>query len=89
MAEGKRSGRPEEAHLDKSDVAPDLQEQADEATEKGFVGESVDPTPNENYSLQTPPDAPTPETHPDAAEEANKRTSAVASRFPNRDRKES
>jgi hypothetical protein len=34
----------------------------DEAAEKGYFGYSPDPTPRENYSLQTPPDAPTPET---------------------------
>lgn len=34
----------------------------DEAAEKGYFGESPDSTPRENYSLQTPQDAPTPET---------------------------
>lgn len=34
----------------------------DEANEKGYFGYSPDETPRENYTLQTPPDAPTPET---------------------------
>ena len=45
--------------VEKSKHEPGLQKAADEAVEKGFYGEAVDPTPNENYSLQTPPDAPT------------------------------
>lgn len=38
----------------------------EEAQEVGFLGVEVDPTPDENYSLQTPSDAPTPETDPGA-----------------------
>lgn len=34
----------------------------EESLKVGFFGREVDPTPDENYSLQTPPDAPTPET---------------------------
>ncbi len=33
----------------------------DEAAEKGYFGTVPDGTPNENYSLETSPDAPTPE----------------------------
>lgn len=39
-----------------------VQEAFDEANAKGYFGESPDKTPRENYTLQTPPDAPTPET---------------------------
>ncbi len=54
------------------------QRQADEVSEQGFFGAKVDPTPDENYSLQTPPDAPTPETDPELARKAE----ASRSRFP-------
>lgn len=50
----------------------EAQELSDVATEQGFIGVKVDPTPNENYSLQTGPEAPTPETDVDAAIEADK-----------------
>lgn len=39
----------------------------EDANEVGFFGKEVDPTPDENYSLLTPPDAPTPETDPELA----------------------
>lgn len=39
-----------------------VQEKFDEANEQGYFGTSPDDTPRENYSLQTGPDAPTPET---------------------------
>jgi hypothetical protein len=41
--------------------------------EQGFSGDRVDHTPRENYTLQTPQDAPTPETteRNKQAEEAN------------------
>lgn len=39
-----------------------VQQAFDEANEKGYFGTSPDKTPRENYTLQTPPDAPTPET---------------------------
>jgi hypothetical protein len=52
---------------EKTEHAKDLQKAADEAAAKGFYGDKVDPTPNEHYSLETPPDAPTPETDEDAA----------------------
>lgn len=38
-----------------------VQKAFDEANEKGYFGYSPDETPRENYTLQTPPDAPTPE----------------------------
>lgn len=44
----------------------------EEATKVGFFGTEVDPTPDENYSLQTPLDAPTPETDPGAHDKAQK-----------------
>lgn len=51
----------------------ELQAADDKAKEQGYVGTVPDETPNENYSLQTGPDAPTPETervHPDKATKA-------------------
>lgn len=54
--------------------AAEVQERVDEAEEQGFLGVKVDPTPNENYSMQTPPDAPTPETDADAAAKAREAT---------------
>lgn len=45
-----------------------VQEKMDEINEQGFFGGNPDPTPRENYTLQTPPDAPTPETDKDAAQ---------------------
>lgn len=42
----------------------EVQERVDAEEAKGFRGQNVDPTPNENYSMETPPDAPTPETDP-------------------------
>lgn len=38
-----------------------VQKAFDEAAEKGYFGVSPDKTPRENYTLQTPQDAPTPE----------------------------
>lgn len=51
----------------KDDTAGDagqaeLQKKFDEAAEKGYFGETPDDTPNENYTLRTKADAPTPET---------------------------
>ncbi len=54
--------------LDDSGAA-EVQERMDAITAQGFVGTKTDPTPNENYSLQTPPDAPTPETDAKLAEQ--------------------
>ncbi len=52
----------------------ELQEVFDEAAEKGYFGTTPDPTPNENYSLQTPLDAPVPETDAAAARAARELT---------------
>ena len=52
----------------------EIQATFDEAAKKGYFGSAPDPTPNENYSLRTPPDAPTPETDPASAREARKAT---------------
>lgn len=52
----------------------ELQAADDKAKEQGYVGTVPDETPNENYSLQTPPSAPTPETervHPSKAQRAD------------------
>jgi hypothetical protein len=81
MARSSSGGSQDNPNLEKSEHAPDLQKAADEAADKGFYGDKVDPTPNENYSLETAPDAPTPETDRDAAEKAH-RGAAIASRFP-------
>lgn len=40
----------------------ELQQQADADEAKGYSGYTPDTTPNENYSLETPQSAPTPET---------------------------
>ena len=37
----------------------ELQAKADEAAEKGYIGSTPDPFPNEAYSLQSGPDSPT------------------------------
>jgi hypothetical protein len=42
--------------------ADQVQAAMDEEQERGYRGTVADPTPNENYSLQTPQDAPVPET---------------------------
>ncbi len=51
-------------------VEEQVQAAVDEETEQGFRGTKVDPTPNENYSLETSPDAPTPESDPESAAKA-------------------
>lgn len=48
----------------------EVQKRTDEAEEKGYVGLVPDPTPNENYSLETGQDAPTPETDADLYDKA-------------------
>jgi hypothetical protein len=49
----------------------EMQKRMDEATEKGFLGVEVDPTPNENYTVQgVTSGAPTPETDAKAADKA-------------------
>lgn len=49
----------------------DVQKQADEIAEKGYVGTLVDPTPNENYTVAgVTSGKPTPETDEAQAEKA-------------------
>lgn len=49
----------------------EMQRLADEAAEKGYIGESVDPTPDANYTLGgVTSGAPTPETDAKAEAEA-------------------
>lgn len=36
----------------------DVQKQVDKINEQGFVGQKVDPVPNEEYALPSGPDAP-------------------------------
>jgi hypothetical protein len=55
----------------------------DQVNEKGYIGQNPDPTPQENYSLKTPPDAPTPETDEDLFHEA--RASAIGNARSNLD----
>jgi hypothetical protein len=51
----------------------EVQERVDREQEQGFRGVEVDPTPNENYTVQgVTSGAPTPETDDDAAEQARK-----------------
>lgn len=54
----------------------DIQERFDEANDKGYFGDKVDPTPNEHYSLESS-NWETPETDPKLAAEAH-----LAARFP-------
>lgn len=54
-ASGSRSSSPTDAGQ------AEMQQLVDEANAKGYFGTVPDSTPNENYSLETPPDAPTPE----------------------------
>jgi hypothetical protein len=47
----------------------------EKANEQGFLGEKVDPTPDENYTVAgVTKDKPTPETDPKAAAEAQAAT---------------
>lgn len=57
----------------------EVQERMDEATEQGFMGLKVDPTPNERYSLESD-DWRTPESDPEAAQAvgSSKFTAAAA-----------
>lgn len=57
----------------------EVQANKDEEEDKGYFGTSPDPTPDENYSMLTPPDAPTPETDPKLAQDAS--ASALGSRW--------
>ena len=58
----------------------EVQAKVDEANEKGYFGETVDPTPNENYTVAgVTSGKPTPETDKAAAVAAS--TDAVSARF--------
>lgn len=65
----------------------EVQERFDEANSKGYIGTKVDPTPNENYSLEggvdpkTGSTGPTPETDPELGREA--REAALGDPFAN------
>lgn len=49
----------------------EVQARKDEEEDKGYFGEKVDPTPNENYTLKgVTSGAPTPETDPEQAAKA-------------------
>lgn len=51
--------------------AAEVQKTVDEAEEKGYLGETADPTPRENYSVDgVTSGKPTPETDSKAAEAA-------------------
>lgn len=69
MAEKKKDEAAEAPESDGSAQA--VQNLVDEETKRGYRGTEVDPTPNENYTLEgVTSDAPTPETDEDAAEAA-------------------
>lgn len=65
----------------------EVQEKFDAINERGFVGETTDPTPNENYSLEGGADpktgstGPTPETDPELAREADAAARGLDDRF--------
>jgi hypothetical protein len=53
-----------EAHVAEGDLGQaEMQERFDRINAEGKIGSTPDPTPDENYSLLTPPNAPTPETN--------------------------
>jgi len=69
QAKNDPSGKPSSADAGQDEV----QENVDEANEKGYFGTAVDPTPNENYTLQgVVAGKPTPETDADAKTDAEK-----------------
>ena len=56
---------------DNKGVEKQVQEAVDKETEQGFRGTEVDPTPNENYTVEgVTAGKPTPETDPKQAEKA-------------------
>jgi hypothetical protein len=62
-----------------------VQDAVDEETDRGFNGTEVDPTPNENYTLQgVTSGKPTPETDEKTAAKAAEAASAARSRFTER-----
>jgi hypothetical protein len=64
-----------DADRDREQVAKQVGAEED----RGFFGREVDPTPNENYTLQTPPDAPVPETDDKARRAAQERAADISS----------
>jgi hypothetical protein len=64
-----------DADRDRQQVAKQIEAEED----RGFFGREVDPTPNENYTLQTPPDAPVPETDDKARQAAQERAADISS----------
>lgn len=63
-------------------AAAQVQEAVDEAEAQGFLGEEVDPTPNENYTVAgVTSGKPTPETDEKQAAKAAAAASAARSRF--------
>ncbi|GAA2484628.1 hypothetical protein GCM10010406_21120 [Streptomyces thermolineatus] len=71
MAEEKTTTRTRKTPDD--GVAQEIQRVTDEASEQGFFGVAVDPTPNENYTVAgVTQGAPTPETDEKTAAEARR-----------------
>lgn len=60
---------------------PDPVYDLDAALAQGYSGFEVDPTPNANYTLQTPQDAPTPETDAASKKDALDRAQAIRLRL--------
>jgi hypothetical protein len=52
--------------------AKEAQKAADAQDEKGYIGETADPLPNKEHSLQSGPDAPTAEEQREAVAKARK-----------------
>jgi hypothetical protein len=60
----------------------EVQENFDKAEDQGFIGEKVDPTPNEHYTLAgVTSNKPTPETDGKAAAAADAHQAKLASKF--------
>lgn len=81
--ENSPEGQKAKADAEKADqqVASGPQEIIDRETEQGFRGVEVDPTPNENYTLQgVTSGKPTPETDDDAAEAARRAQTETAAK---------
>lgn len=60
----------------------DVQAQFDAAADQGYFGREVDPTPQENYTVQTPPDAPVPENDEKARQAAQERAAEINADIP-------
>lgn len=58
----------------------EVQAKMDKVEEQGFEGTQVDMTPRENYTLQTPQDAPTPETTERVAQAEEQNADKIAAR---------